>query len=267
MKPSSKHCLTNASADPTSPMGLSGFECLDLSVVAGLNNAGVQFLARRDLDSASRLFRSALRFFIMDTLSLADATCILDTANTALLKSPHKIQDEDSLLSSNAPAHIFLPFVHDEGMTIHPSNVAYASDPLANVTVISSIVVFNLAVVYHVQALRESCLSHQNLSRAHSLYLKTLKLLSDARVDTNKTTDNVTLDLLIMSLCNNLAQATHHVGAYQDSHLCFEQLIRFGKTIDCTNAEDNVVSWLQLKLSVFLLNAMVLREPTVAASA
>jgi len=280
-------------ASPSLPLGhdqqnistATAAETADPGIVAGLNNAGVSFLALQREDLASELFRDALQFST-GRLGLTQATQIFHKASAWHHEEIKRKQQEGRVegpgdtssseeqdhSSSDALSQTSLPFVHAEGIPLMPSATAYSEDVLLSTTITSSIIIFNLAVVCHLQALRGESVDLQRLTRARNLYHKSALLLRDARVftDASKGGVNPILDLLVLALCNNLAQISHQLGNYTETRLYFGRMMQYATTVDrSAHYADDALAALTVHhhKSSFLLNAMILHAPTLAAAA
>ena len=158
------------------------------------------------------------------------------------------------------------PFIHAQGFGIVGSPGAYSPDPLINTTVISTLVIFNLAVVYHIKGLHEKNLSDRRLLKAHSLYTKAHLLLHDAGVSFS--TGNAVVDLLSMAVANNVANVCYELSRYDESRRYFDGLIRFALTVVPGRYGDQYVgSVMDQQKSNFLLNAIILHAPRLAPAA
>jgi tetratricopeptide (TPR) repeat protein len=245
---------------------------------ADLNNVGVAYLESGDLKKALEFFRDALRQTMGELRPAPPAAAPAPAALTGSSRStsgnnggaiqaeylalPRSEQKPQSSSNSNV-----CPFVHAQGFGIVGTPGSYSPDPLINTTVISTIVIFNLAAVYHLKGLHEKALSDRRLLKAHSLYEKANVLLTDAGV-TYGFTGNAVVDLLSMALSNNLAHVCHELGQYDRSRSHFDSLIRFALTVIPSRYGDHYVgSVLDQQKSNFLLNAIILHAPSLAPAA
>jgi tetratricopeptide (TPR) repeat protein len=250
-----------------------------LPAVAQLNNLGVAFLDAGDLRKALDLLRDAL----MHTVGDMQPTEHEMAPPVAARLVPGKLQDDNTspikqdmdesnhIPSSSARFAWDAPsasqFVHARGINVIASPTAYSPDVLVNSTVVSSIIIFNLAVVYHLKGLEECGDRNARLSKAMLLYNKSDLLLKDAGVPLSST-GNPVIDMLSMALFNNLAQASFELGSYDESRRYFDNLILFSLTVVPSRYDDAYIgSLLDQEKSNFLLNAIILHAPKLAPAA
>lgn len=159
-------------------------------------------------------------------------------------------------------------FAYTRGIKLIPHPNAYSPDPLINQTIVSSIVIFNMSLVYHLKGLTGSCgMRTMRLLKAQALYQKSHNLLVDAGVPLTAT-GNPVIDVLSMALYNNLAQLSFELSRYDESRKLFDYLVRFALTVVPSRYGDVFVgSMLEQQKSSFLLNAIILQEPRFAAAA
>ena len=268
---------------------LSAAESADHGIVAGLNNAGVNFLSLHREDLASDLFRFALQF-ATGRLGLEEAIQVFQRASSwhqqvvernhercgerptdpsavTSFMSTHSLINHET--SPDSPSITSLPFVHTEGLLFMPSSEIFSTDVLLRTTVTSSILIFNMGLAYHLQALHGKSIDLKRLAIARSLYLKGIRLLRDANIFTDVSIggEHPILDLLILALCNNLGQTSYEVGAYAEARHYFGSMLQYAATVDnsAKYASDSLAAtMIHLHKSSFLLNAMILHPPTVA---
>lgn len=269
--------ISESVTDHFTPTGALGK--MNCQVAAELNNLGVQVLDSGDLRRALELFREALRYTMGDLHPMesappcnqvfpnfSDCSRSAKDSSSHTAESPYTRQMCDLAVSPplGKPCE---PFVHTQGINIIPSPNAYSPDVLVNTTILSSIILFNLAIVYHLKGLESKSQSGERLEKARSLYLKSHVLLGDAGVPL-ASTSNPVIDMLSMALLNNLAQVLHELSHYEESRQSFDQLIRFALTIVPTNYGDALIgSIIDQQKSNFLLNAIILHKPKLAAAA
>ncbi|CAB9526548.1 expressed unknown protein [Seminavis robusta] len=241
---------------------------------ADLNNVAVAYLERGDLRRALELFRTALRT-TMGELRPAGAPPLVpppmppqeqqhQAAGQGPANNDNRQHPRDTKPEFNSPG---TPFVHCQGFGIVGTPGSYSPDPLINTTVISTIIIFNLAVVYHLKGLHEKALNESRLHKARSLYVKAHLLLNDAGVSYGST-GNAVVDLLSMAVSNNLAQVSYELSSYDESRAHFDGLIRFALTVVPSRYGDRYVgSIMDQQKSNFLLNAIILHAPNLAPAA
>ncbi|GKY97610.1 hypothetical protein MPSEU_000719400 [Mayamaea pseudoterrestris] len=247
------------------------------------NNHGVAKLEAGDLRSALEHFSLALKYTMGDLDPLArelpqgvrNVTKHTDVHAPSHRRSGSgeppattrpKPRDAASLQEGKMNP-ISAPFAYGRGINLIPHESAYSPDPLINTTVVSSIIIFNLSIIYHLKGLEGRCMSDMRLRKAKSLYQKAHNLLADAGVPLNATSNPV-IDMLSMALYNNLAHVTFEMQAYDESRKFFDSLIRFALTVVPNLYGDAYVgSLLDQQKSNFLLNAIILQAPKLAAAA
>jgi tetratricopeptide (TPR) repeat protein len=263
---------------------------MNCQIAAELNNLGGAYLEAGQFKKSVELFRDALRYTLYDLQPQEVSTygsgkgCFTASPPASLgqyeatIGKPASL-DEASLspmtrISVPASAEYegvtspsSLLFVHSHAINVSPSPNAYSTDTLVNTTVVSSIVVFNLGIVYHLKGLEGTGEATMRLAKAMSLYQKSQLLLVDAGVPPSST-GNPVIDSLCMALCNNMAQASFEMLAYNDSRIYFEYLIIFALTIVPSRYGDaTIANLVDQQRSNFLWNAIILHAPKLAAAA
>lgn len=259
-------------------------------MAAELNNLGAIHLQEGRLRTSLELFRNALNLTLIDLETEQQSSCSNDlpSRNDEMDASPALIGDQNSSagcgLGCNVspvtygscfevesdyiqPSPSSVPFVQSQAINVIPLPTAYSHDPLVNMTIVSSIVLFNLGIVYHLRGLEGTSESAAHLVKACSLYQKSQVLLADSGVPLNST-GNPVIDMLSMAINNNLAQVFFELSMYEDSRQHFEQLISFAVTVVPARYGDCMIGNLvDQQKSSFLLNAMILHAPKLAAAA
>jgi tetratricopeptide (TPR) repeat protein len=250
-----------------------------LPVVAQLNNLGVAFLDTGDLPQALQLFRDALMHTVGNMQPIEHEMSPPVAARPVPGKPQDDIAspikqgvDQSNLIPSSSARYAWdapsaSQFVHARGINVIASSTAYSPDVFVNSTVVSSIIIFNLAVVYHLNGLEECGDRSARLRKAMLLYDKSDLLLKDAGVPLSST-GNPVIDMLSMALFNNLAQASFELGGYDESRRYFDKLILFTLTVVPSRYDDAYIgSLLDQEKSNFLLNAIILHAPKLAPAA
>jgi hypothetical protein len=157
-------------------------------------------------------------------------------------------------------------FAYARGIVLMNRQNAYSPDTEVNRTIISSIIIFNLSVVYHLRGL--GLLQGRSLlNKAIALYEQSHNLLCDAGVQCNAT-GNCVIDVLSMALYNNLAHVSFELDRYDESRYFFDYLIRFALSVVPSRYGDASVGvFLNEQKSKFLLNAIILKQPKLAPAA
>jgi tetratricopeptide (TPR) repeat protein len=246
-----------------------------LPAVAQLNNLGVAFLDAGDLRQALDLFRDALMRTVVSMQQSEHEVAARPVPGKPQSDNASPIKhdvDQSHLIHSSSARYAWdapsaSQFVHARGINVIASPTAYSPDVFVNSTVVSSIIIFNLAVVYHLEGLEECDGKSARLGKARLLYNKSDLLLKDAGVPLSST-GNPVVDMLSMALFNNLAQASYELGSYDESRICFDNLIMFSITVVPSRYDDAYIgSLLDLEKSKFLLNAIILDTPKLAPAA
>jgi tetratricopeptide (TPR) repeat protein len=258
-------------------------ENMHYQVAVEENNLGVSFLESGDLRGALERFSVALKLTMgdLDPLASTERDPTLDVPMTSVEETQvlshgseecsepptttrPKARDVSSLQEAKM---ISAPFAYGRGINLIPHATAYSPDPLINTTIVSSIIIFNLSIIYHLKGLEGRSMSDLRLRKARSLYQKAHNLLADAGVPLGATSNPV-IDMLSMALFNNLAHVSFEMQAYDDSRRYFDKLIRFALTVVPARYGDAYVgSLLDQQKSNFLLNAIILQAPKLAAAA
>lgn len=257
---------------------------MNIHAVSERNNLGVAYLEAGDLRRALDHFSEALKL-TMGELEPAEPvppsqTCLNCCAASAPLCC---VRAEMEASGSDVPTFVrpklpitpvasklhpsSVPFAYARGINLIPCQAAYSPDPLINTTIVSSIIIFNLSIIYHLKGLEGSSLSVMRLNKAKSLYQKSHHLLADAGVPLGST-GNPVIDMLSMALFNNLAHVSFEMATYEESRRYFDHLIRFALTVVPTRYGDAYVgTLLEQQKSNFLLNAIILQAPKLAPAA
>ena len=246
---------------------------------ADLNNAAVAHFDRGDIGKAFELFRGALQQTMDGNFRPApQPPATLPPAGPPQQEqnrspssdgcSSGRVTPEASnsraAYCQNIPS---MPFIHAQSFGIVGTPGAYSPDPLINTTMVSTLVVFNLALLYHIKGSHEKALTDRRLCKAHALYARAHLLLHDAGVFSG-CTGNAVVDLLSMAVSNNLAHVSHELADYEQSRAHFDALIRFALTVVPTRYGDRYVgSVMEEQKSNFLLNAIILHAPSLAPAA
>lgn len=256
---------------------------MNIQAVAERNNLGVAHLDAGDMKSALSHFSEALNCTMRDLeeepVEVApvvgwDSNGGKEESSVAqeMVFLPHEsdsyVQEKARIVplpTKTCPAT--LPFAYVRGINLIPCQGAYSPDPLVNATIVSSIIIFNLSIIYHLKGLEAGDRSVQLLNKARSLYQKCQSLVADAGVPLGAT-GNPVIDMLSMALYNNLAHVSFEMDCYGDSRLYFEHLIQVSLTVVPESYGDAYSGiLLDQQKSHFLLNAIILQAPKLAAAA
>jgi hypothetical protein len=257
---------------------------MNIQAVAERNNLGVAYLDAGDMKSALGHFSEALNRTMSDLEGPVEDSPVVvgfdpndseggsNSAAQRIVCLPgesaeyaHEKANIVPLPTKACPAT--QPFAYVRGINLIPCHGAYSPDPLVNATIVSSIIIFNLSIIYHLKGLEAGDRSVHLLDKARSLYQKCHSLIADAGVPLGAT-GNPVIDMLSMALYNNLAHVSFEMDCYGDSRQYFEHLIRFSLTVVPESYGDAYVGvLLDQQKSHFLLNAIILQVPKLAAAA
>lgn len=253
---------------------------------ADLNNAAVAHFNSGDLGRAFDLFRCALQ-------QTMDGNHHLGAQSPAALPSIGTAPPQDQSMSAPAPSdsdrgsgissgsscppanagrtdfkiNTCMPFIHAKCFGIVGTPGAYSPDPLINTTIVSTLVVFNLALLYHIKGTHEKALCERRLCKSHALYSRAHLILSSAGAFSG-CTGNAVVDLLSMAVFNNLAHVSYELAEYDQSRTHFDALIRFALTVVPSRYGDpSVGPMMEEQKSNFLLNAIILHAPSLSPAA
>ena len=225
-----------------------------------LNNHGVVCLDRGDTLQAQKLFYEALRC----------ARKELHAPSKNLFSPPIGVEPTYfgtclGLDKWQEGIHNTPGLLHSQAFPICQRN--FSNEPTVDRTICSSIIVFNLALVYHRKGTLEG---HQGLvEKARNFYEKSYELLADTGATINATGD-LLVDLLCMAMVNNLAYISFDMSDFLRSTEYSNELIRFALSVASspTIRKDTPISTaLDQQKRNFLLNATILRSPSLAPAA
>jgi len=236
-----------------------------------LNNSGVACFQAGDLSSSLNLFREALQATISG-LAPPDhgKGTSAPSAGSARAQAFGGLPAQESP-SCTTEESVNTLHAYTRAINLIPQETAYAEDNLVNTTIESSIILFNLALVYHVKGLEgfdNSSLSM--LLKARSLYLKAKCLLEEAGIPMDQSLGHQpVLDILIMAIHNNLGQSAYHLNEFDDSQSRFRDLSLYASSLKPERfAHDpETKALLEWHKSMFLMNAMTLQPPKLASAA
>jgi hypothetical protein len=147
---------------------------------------------------------------------------------------------------------------------------AKADDTLLNMTLTSAMILFNLAVVYHLEGLQgydNWC--QLSVLKARFLYVKAKTLLDEAGSTDLCSMRDPLLDVLTMALLNNLGQIAHYISEYDSCAQYLHRLTNFLSTVHPRDPRnDNETSAvLEWHKAFFWANVLALKAPTIAPAA
>ncbi len=177
--------------------------------------------------------------------------------------------------STTSPSHALsnglLQDAFVQVLNLIPLDTAYSDDPLINIAVATSIVLFNLAVTHHRHSLLQPAQScDDNFDRvlfeqARALYKKSLSIIIDPKYVC--TGSRAVIELIAMAIHNNLAQMSFRLADYEQSRIYFDQLIWCASSVHPEAYANETALLLQYLKNVFLTNALVFMVPVTAAAA
>lgn len=227
------------------------------------NNLGVRCLNDRDFPNAVQAFRSALAIARSNCLKLSSC-CATQCSTSASSSEPpcHKrlITHPNAGWESTG-----IPFAHDGDWTgvyshgIVLGRTSLCQDPLDNAKCLSGVVIFNLACVFHSQALYESPCQSQ-MAKAKILYEHSLALISGVHsISTGSIFIDECIDFLYMAALNNMAYLHLELNLEfeGDSSLLFRKLFQHSQSLRIRRIESGTLnSVMDHLIDIFLQNAL-----------
>lgn len=247
-----------------------------------LNNHGVACFQAGELSAALDLFRQALQATIgqihpQETTTSASnkhqhypsPRAASNPATVASETSPAPAQQQRGAAGEQGESSVWMLNAYARAINLIPTEMAYSQDALVNATIVSSIVLFNLALVYHVKGLDGfDNVSQARLIKARSLYMKVRTLLTEAGISDSTSSGNPVIDILTMASLNNLGQSAYYLSEYEQSQAHFEELVRYASSVKPSPQDDEEThALLEFHKSMFLFNAVALKPPTLASAA
>jgi tetratricopeptide (TPR) repeat protein len=221
------------------------------------NNLGTLYLDNGDFPSALDCFRFALG-------QLRNAVVSPQAKQSYNMNDPTTTAQRDVAFfpTSTHPQQITL--VHTRGIRMPKTRTSFfPQDPMEDWNIYSSIVVFNLSVVYHLQGLT---------SIAQKFYRHSLRLLDTTiREYEQSQTGNgdTTIDILSLALLNNLAQVSIELCDFQEAGSIVKKLVRVACALSSADyGNEQVAIFMHRQRNTFLLNAIMhYAGPPIAAPA
>jgi hypothetical protein len=237
-----------------------------------LNNRGVAYLEKGHLHKAFSLFRDALRSTMNQLRSTSESevatTAPIDTRAPEGAKQPlWRLKGMAAFASSKASTRIVSPcdFMFSQGIILMEESGAYSLNDVVDITVTSSIALFNLALIHHIKGLTES--SSKYLIRAESFYCRSYQLLVESGLDLGRS-GNPVIDFVSMALLNNAAQVGRELCHSELSQEQFRKLLQVATQINAASYEEaSIAQFMEETKNDFLLNAIVLCDQSRAAAA
>jgi hypothetical protein len=221
------------------------------------NNLGVQFYEARNYHAAVNFFRGALESITSPSVEGATSLpappqqCLSGAIDVAV--NPCAPILKAQLPSEDSPTDVQTFHCFSQAMEIVPSPTAYSENPMANEMIISAIVIWNMAVVYH-------CTSKgagNRLRRAYALYLKSWSLVENLVFHGSR--GNSMIDFFTQALLNNLGGCCQELGDLSDSRFWSDQLIAYAQSVGSPMPDETseVSTRLQEQTNHFVLNAIM----------
>jgi tetratricopeptide (TPR) repeat protein len=236
---------------------------MSFSQVVELNNLGVVYFEARQFPQAMTLFRDALQRVITPGTPFTQASPLppsqqrqqADPCSPILKAAAHRHRISDMGGDDY--------FQHTHAIEIVPTPKAYSEDPLANLTIVASMVIWNLALVYHIKSNHNQA----RLQKAYSLYKKSWILVQPLILDQyhqqNATaTKHPVVELFVQPLLNNLADCCQQLHNYEHAQLWSERLLSYARSISAANAaaassDTAILAILQEQTDQFVLYAIM----------
>jgi tetratricopeptide (TPR) repeat protein len=235
------------------------------------NNQGVNYFERGDLPKAFQCYRQALQqLFKASSHDESSVPQEQRQTHKRLLPLPLRALDCYTCYeASSTPATSLSPTsfaLHSQCFRLM-NRVSFSMNPLDNDDISSSIVIFNTALVFHLQALKVNSIQH--LTKAMTLYQQAATLLREY-IYAGNATGNALVDVLYMAILNNLGLLYRDFSQHGESRDTFHLLIRYALSIQSTAvyaAEKG--DPVDRQIYSFLLNATILglNSPDTAAAA
>jgi hypothetical protein len=217
-------------------------DLLRLVAVAALNNQGAKCMRSGDFCLAAGHLRQALEVTRVGIISTEGLDLKM---NCSSLLTPHI--PNWPLPFTGAPASALRSV--DEGLTTtvieiydKPLDIAetqtddeLSQDPLFASSMTTGVILFNLALIYHVNGIGSSKNKDLLLGKSRVLYEQALQLLcstKDTRLTFLAGAPAATCDLIGMAALNNLAQIHHDFGNDLEYISCLNHLILRAASVD-----------------------------------
>ena len=230
-----------------------------------LNNRGVAYLEKGNLNKAFTFFRYALR----NTMTLLESN--LEAPKRSMVQGTRRAWKNKGLqafvTSKPLTRRVASPceFMYSQGITLLEEPDAYSLDDAVNMTVTSSIVLFNLALLHHIKGLQES--TSRYLVKAEAFYSRSYQLLVGTGLELGGS-GNPVIDLVSMALLNNAAHVGRELCHSERSQENFRKLMKLAVQVNTTTYGDSAIStFMEEAKNGFLLNAIVLSDQSRAPAA
>jgi tetratricopeptide (TPR) repeat protein len=260
MAESNESSSNNKDADPS----------IMLSFVVDWNNRGVAHFEDGGFPQAMALFRDALQ-------CATTGDNAPTSTSTSRSSSTHEIRRMSAIQVTNSCTPVFKAsikqdgnkdiddFKHSQAIEVVATPNAYSDDPLTNQVILSAMIIWNLALIYHVKSDNQT----ERLLKAQSLYQSSWRLVQHVLEQGSK--GNPVVDLFAQALLNNLGECSHKLQDYAQTRFWSEKLLKFAHSIPSSPSsyEDPAIATILQKQSYqFVLSAtMRMQPPSYLASA
>eukprot|EP00429_Kryptoperidinium_foliaceum_P008190 CAMPEP_0176006388 /NCGR_PEP_ID=MMETSP0120_2-20121206/2694_1 /TAXON_ID=160619 /ORGANISM="Kryptoperidinium foliaceum, Strain CCMP 1326" /LENGTH=242 /DNA_ID=CAMNT_0017339121 /DNA_START=124 /DNA_END=852 /DNA_ORIENTATION=- len=229
-----------------------------MSRVVQMNNLGVIHFEAKNYQNAISLFHGALQGITAPSMAAGNecsgvccndmdtGSCVAgNTSCVPILKA--KVPCDEDLTDS----HLFLSFT--QSMEIDSSPTAYSDNPLVSEVLMSAIIIWNMALVYHYT-------SRGNLSqlkKAYALYLKSWKLVE--HIVCHGSRGNPMVDFFTEALLNNLGSCCQELDHESDARMWSDHLISYAQSIASSlqDVRTEISKRLEEQVNNFVLNAII----------
>jgi hypothetical protein len=232
-----------------------------------LNNLGIASLELGDRHQAETHFQAAIGIAwgsIKSTCFKSDETRSPQGPPPAEIRRAHSLFSNTESSSSSC--------FRTQGLSI-PTTSVFSNDPSVDQIICSSIVIFNLALIYHDGGTHGNCaMNEQHLLKARLLYEKSYKLLEGTGFAVlGSFTGDPFVDVLEMSILNNLVHINFELTDYVQSELYRHRLVRSvastGTIASYYPYDLQLAALLEKERSNCLLNLIVTTRPRNAKAA
>ena len=234
-----------------------------MSRTIALNNQAVRLIRQKgDLTEASELLREALEGMRDVSEGSPPAKEEVPTMTFSEVAGISQQENDESIYMQTGGIMLVGLFV-------------YSPDPLCNISIVSSIILYNLALINQLQGLHgassnDSCHARNNFTeRAASLYARARWILSRIGVTGANSTGLATLDYLSFAIGNNEAYTLYTQGHYPDCRHSLNRMEALAASFRSLRPtwDKETIMLMDKAVRSFLLNTMFLREPLLAPSA
>jgi hypothetical protein len=161
-------------------------------------------------------------------------------------------------------------FLYEYPFQVVATPKAYSSDPAVNQAILSAMVAWNMALVYHLNR-KIGGNQVKNLRKAYAMYHHSWGLIqSHVLVEGRRRSGSPMADLFAQALMNNLADCAWQLQKYDDARSWTQRLVTYSRSIPILpykNYDPNVTPTLRELTFQFCLNALMMLEavPTYVA--